>query len=152
MKVSGSFSIQQATFSNPKLQQQIDELSERARGWPEKANAQQAADISATLAGSFQLADEVITVPAMALNVPGAATKVEGQYGLDGKSLDFHGTVRTEATASEMVGGWKSLLVMPFDKLLKKNGAGVELPFKLNGTPSDPKLGLDFGHALKLPK
>jgi len=82
--------------------------------------------------------------------MPGATVAVEGEYGMEGAALNFHGTVRTKATASEMVAGWKSLLVMPFDRLLKKNGAGVELPFLLTGTQADPKLGLDFGHKTPL--
>ena len=151
MRLVGSFSILQATFSNPRLQQQIAELSERAQGWPEQATSQQAAPVAASLNGSFQLAEEQMTMPHIAFTIPGATTSLKGQYGLDGKSLDFHGTVRTQATASEMVGGWKSLLIMPFDKLLKKNGAGVELPFILSGTPGDPKLALDLDHALHLP-
>ena len=43
-----------------------------------------------------------------------------------------------------MLTGWKSLLAMPFDGLLKKNGAGVEVPIKISGTRSDPKVSLDF--------
>jgi hypothetical protein len=44
-----------------------------------------------------------------------------------------------------MLTGWKSILAMPFDPLLKKNGAGLQIPIKIDGTKSDPKLGLDLG-------
>lgn len=155
MYLNGSFAIQQGTFSNARLQQQIDDLSERAQGLPEKANAQQAAAVISSMKGSFTLANEQMDVTEMVYEIPGCTVRVDGRYGLDGASLDFHGNVRTQATASEMVGGWKSLLVMPFDRLLKKNGAGVEVPFKLSGTQSDPKLALDFGHktpTLPLPR
>jgi hypothetical protein len=43
-----------------------------------------------------------------------------------------------------MLTGWKSLLVKPFDGLLKKNGAGVEVPIKISGTKSAPKFGVDL--------
>ncbi len=33
---------------------------------------------------------------------------------------------------------------MPFDKLLKKDGAGLEVPITISGTESAPKLGLDM--------
>jgi hypothetical protein len=59
--------------------------------------------------------------------------------------------VRTQATASQMTTGWKSLLLTPFDKLLKKNGAGLELPIKVSGTRSTYDLGLDFPHDTKMP-
>ncbi|WP_348640828.1 AsmA-like C-terminal region-containing protein [Granulicella arctica] len=146
MRLQGSFSIEQATFSNPRLQQQIDDLSERAQGWPEKANAQQAVAITSSMKGSFLLENEQMNVPDMVFEMPGATVNVNGQYGLDGATMDFHGAVRTQATASQMIGGWKQLLVMPFDHLLKKNGAGMEVPFKLGGTQKDPKLALDFAH------
>jgi hypothetical protein len=145
MHLQGTFNIEQGVFNNASLQQQIDNLSERAQGWPEKANKQQAAAITSTMKGDFSLADEQMVVPSMTYAMPGATVGVEGRYGLDGAALDFHGTVRTQATASEMVGGWQQLLVMPFDRLLKKNGAGLEIPFKLGGTQKDPKLALDFG-------
>jgi hypothetical protein len=50
-----------------------------------------------------------------------------------------------QATVSRMVGGWKGLLLMPVDKYFQKNGAGTEIPFKIDGTRSDPHFGLDLG-------
>jgi hypothetical protein len=67
-----------------------------------------------------------------------------GQYSLDGNVFDFDGTVRTKATASEMLTGWKSIVAIPFDPLFKKNGAGLQVPIKISGTKSDPKIGLDL--------
>ena len=52
-------------------------------------------------------------------------------------TFEFHGKVRTEATASQMTTGWKSLLLTPFDGLLKKNGVGLELPIKVTGDAVD---------------
>jgi hypothetical protein len=49
-----------------------------------------------------------------------------------------------QTTVSRMVGGWKGVLLMPFDKVLQKNGAGTEVPFKIDGTKSDPHFDLDF--------
>ena len=58
---------------------------------------------------------------------------MDGQVQLVASTFEFHGKVRTEATASQMTTGWKSLLVKPFDGLLKKNGAGMEIPIKVTG-------------------
>jgi hypothetical protein len=44
-----------------------------------------------------------------------------------------------------MLTGWKSLLAKPFDKLLEKNGAGVQVPIMISGTRSAPKFGVDRG-------
>ena len=71
--------------------------------------------------------------------------KLAGVYSLDGARFAFTGTADMKATVSRMVGGWRGLLLMPFDRILQKNGAGTEVPFKIDGTKSDPHFGLDFG-------
>ena len=78
--------------------------------------------------------------------MPGAQVTMVGQIQLVESTFEFHGKVRTQATASQMTTGWKSVLLSPFDKLLKKNGAGLELPIKVTGTRSTYDLGLDFPH------
>jgi len=87
----------------------------------------------------------VLEVPKLDYRMPGAQVDLTGKYSLDGKTFDFDGTVRTKATASQMLTGWKSIVAMPFDRLLKKNGAGLEVPIKISGTESDPKMGVDLG-------
>jgi hypothetical protein len=69
-----------------------------------------------------------------------------GTYSLDGNIFDFHGTARLDAKVSQMVTGWKSILLKPVDPFFSKNGAGTEVPFKITGTKSEPHFGLDFHH------
>lgn len=69
-----------------------------------------------------------------------------GQYTLDGNTFDFYGKVRLDAELSHMVTGWKSVLLKPVDPFFKRNGAGTEVPIKITGTKSEPRIGLDFGH------
>jgi hypothetical protein len=76
---------------------------------------------------------------------------MEGKVQLVGSTFEFRGKVRTDATASQMTTGWKSLLLSPFDRLLKKNGAGVELPIKVTGTRSTYDLRLDFPYDTRAP-
>jgi hypothetical protein len=151
MRLQGTFAIKEAMLSDLKMQQQVDSLSERARGKPRLANAQDAAVVGSSLSGKFSQADAVVTVPELNYEVPGAQVLMNGQIQLVGSTFEFHGKVRTEATASQMTTGWKSLLLTPFDKLLKKNGAGLELPIKVTGTRSVYDLRLDFPHDTKMP-
>jgi hypothetical protein len=65
---------------------------------------------------------------------------------LDGNEFDFHGKARMDAKLSQMVTGWKSLLLRPVDPFFSKNGAGTEIPVKVTGTKSEPHFGVDFGH------
>ena len=57
--------------------------------------------------------------------IPGALVLMNGVYSMDGNLFEFKGHVRTDATASQMVTGWKSWLLKPVDPFLKKNGAGL---------------------------
>ncbi len=152
LRLAGRFALAEGSFSNARLQRQVDELSERAAGRRDRRVTVEAPPVAATLSGSCAMAEERVRLADVAFTMPGATVQGKGEYGLDGRTLAFEGTARTEATASEMVGGWKGLLVMPFDRLVQRHGAGVELPFRLSGTPAEPRLALDFGHGmLELP-
>jgi hypothetical protein len=67
---------------------------------------------------------------------------MDGVYSLNGEVFEFKGHVRTDATASQMTTGWKSLLLKPVDPFLKKNGAGLELPIQISGARGDVHFGL----------
>jgi hypothetical protein len=146
MKLEGTFGIHDAILNNPKMQEQLDTMSMRAQGKPHLANAQDAVVVTSIAEGKFSAANAVLDVSEMQYQMPGAQVKMTGQVQLVESTYEFHGTVRTEATASQMTTGWKSLLVKPFDGLLKKNGAGLELPIKVSGTRSTYDLRLDFPH------
>jgi hypothetical protein len=151
MRLEGTFAIHDALLNNEKMQQQLNAMSERAQGNPKLANAQDAAVATSSMSGTFSQADAVMTIPEVDYKMPGATVTMNGQIQLVGSTYEFHGKVRTEATASQMTTGWKSLLLVSFDKLLKKNGAGVELPIKVTGTRSTYDLRLDFPHDTKMP-
>jgi hypothetical protein len=151
VRLDGTFAIHDALLNNVKMQQQLDAMSERAQGKPKQANAQDAAVVGSSMAGTFSQADAVMQIPELNYQMPGAQVTMKGQIELIGSTYEFHGKVRTEATASQMTTGWKSLLLTPFDKLLKKNGAGVELPIKVTGTRSTYDLRLDFPHDTRAP-
>jgi hypothetical protein len=151
MRVQGTFAIRGATFSNAKWQETVDTLSMRAKGNPEEANAQDAERVTSEMRGSFALADAVLRVSGLHYEMPGAQADLTGKYGLDGETFDFAGTVRTKATASEMLTGWKSMVAKALDPLLKRNGAGLEIPITISGTKADPKLGVDLNKLFSHP-
>jgi hypothetical protein len=144
LHVQGTFTIHGVTFSNPKWQDTVDKLSERAQGRPQQANAQDAKVALSQMAGKFVLAGRALNVSDLNYQMPGAQVNLAGTYTLTGETLDFEGLVRTRATASQMLTGWKSIVAMPFDPLLKKDGAGVEVPIKVSGTKAEPKVGVEL--------
>jgi hypothetical protein len=153
LRLQGNFAIVNGRFSSDKIQRRIDELSLRSQGQVELA-AEQERDgkfevVHSQLRGDFNLADASLNLSNLHYDVPGASVKVAGIYTLDGAKFNFAGTADMQATVSRMVGGWKGVLLMPFDKVFQKNGAGTEVPFKIDGTRSDPHFGLDLDRMKK---
>ncbi len=143
MRLQGTFAIHGATLANAKWQDTVDNLSLRAQGNPKEVKSEVASVVPSQIAGSFTLGNGVLNLPKLSYQMPGTQVDLAGKYSLDGATFDFAGTVKTKATASQMLTGWKSIAAMPFDRLLKKDGAGVEVPVTVNGTSSDLKFGVD---------
>jgi len=144
--LNGGFSLKQIHFTNPDVQDKVDELSLRAEGHPKEAKAG-AEDVNSQMKGSFRMDDGELTLQGLHYSLPGATVDLGGVYTLDGRKFDFTGKVRTDAKISQMVASrWKSLMLKPADPFFHKNGAGAEIPVKVTGTNSAPKFGLDMGH------
>jgi AsmA-like C-terminal region len=153
LRLQGNFAIINGRFSSEKIQHGIDELSLRSQGEVELAT-QQARDgkiqlVRSQMRGDFNLMDAGLNLSNVHYDIPGASIKLAGVYTLDGAKFNLIGTADMQATVSRMVGGWKGLLLMPVDKYFQKNGAGTEVPFKIDGTKSDPHFGLDFDRLKK---
>lgn len=146
LKLDGNFKISGGEFSNEKIQTRINDLSLRAQGRPQMLKQLGNENVPSVLNGTFRLNDGVFTFSQLQFSVPGVHSAVTGQYSLDGNVFDFHGKLRMDAKLSQTITGWKSVLLKPVDPFLSKNGAGTEIPFKVTGTRSAPRFGLDFGH------
>jgi hypothetical protein len=145
IQLAGDLTIQGVEFSSAKLQDRVDALSLRAQGKPQEvklAGSDGKAEVASRMAVQFSLAHQLMTVPALRYEVPGARIAMDGVYSLDGNLFEFKGHVRTDATASQMVTGWRSVLLKAVDPFLKKNGAGVELPISVSGAKGDFRFGL----------
>jgi hypothetical protein len=149
MKLNGSFTLDDAQFTDAKIQQRIGDLSLRGQGQPKEAkNGDTASDVRSSMKSDFQMGGGVITLPDLKYSVPGADIDMEGTYGVEGGALNFTGTARMQATISQMVGGWKGFLLKPADRFFKKDGAGTEVPIYIGGTRDHPDFGVDF-HGVK---
>jgi hypothetical protein len=142
--LKGVFALDQAQFSSAKIQGDIKQLSLRGQGRPKEVKTTDPASIDSTMEGNFQMASGVITLPALTYTVPGTTIELKGTYGVEGGALNFLGNAKMEATVSQMVGGWKGLLLTPLDPYLKRDGAGTEIPIHIRGTREQPDFGIDF--------
>jgi hypothetical protein len=155
MQLSGNFHIQNVEFSSATLQDRIDGLSMRAQGKPEDvkvAGSDRKSEVSSDMAVTFSQANAEVLVSSLNYQIPGATVQLDGAYLFNGGVFDLRGHVRTTATASQMVTGWKSTLLKPFDDMFKKNGAGVQLPIQINGANGDFKLGFAMHGADETPQ
>ncbi len=144
LKLNGNFSLDDAAFTSAKIQDYVGQLSLRGQGDPKDAKPGEAANVRSAMLGDFTMAGGVVTLPDLKYTVPGAEIDLQGTYGVDGSILNFAGTVKTQATISQMVGGWKGFLLKPADQLFKKDGAGTEVAIHVDGTSEKPKFGIDF--------
>jgi hypothetical protein len=145
LKLNGSFTLDDAQFTAAKIQSEVAQLSLRGQGLPREAKSGQGADVRSTMQSDFTMADGVIALPHLKYTVPGAEIDLSGTYGVKGGLLNFTGKAKTDATVSQMVGGWKGALLKPADRFFRKDGAGTELPIHVGGTREEPKLGVDVG-------
>jgi hypothetical protein len=142
LRLQGSFALDQALFTSEKIQAKLLELSLRGQGRPQDVKTTDPASVRSAMHGNFLMGSGVITLPALEFTVPGAAIQLKGAYGLEGGALDFAGTAKLQATVSQMVGGWKGLLLKPADRFFKKDGAGTSVPIHIGGTRTEPQFGI----------
>lgn len=162
--LQGDFGIDEAAFTKPPRQTQVDELSERARGEKKDKDKDKNQDKNKTasesdtddpenvvlnLRGRVEVRDGVAKFSDLSLNVPGASARMSGSYYLFNQQIDLHGTLKTEAHLSQETRGFKSALLKPFDPLFKGRKAGAEVPVKVTGTYQNPQFGFDLMSKLK---
>lgn len=145
MALAGSFLLRNVRFNNPSIQDKVDGLSARAQGKPKEIavdSTDRQAQVSSMMSANFSLNHGLMDVHDLHYQIPGALVLMNGVYSTDGNLFEFKGHVRTDATASQMVTGWKSLLLKPVDRFLKKDGAGLQLPISISGTQGNVHFGL----------
>lgn len=144
IKLDGQFRLDNTRFTNEKFQARVEDLSLRGQGKPHALKDAAPESIAAAMQGGFHVASGVVTLPDLEYRVPGADIALQGTYGLDG-ALHFDGTARMVATVSQMVGGWKGMLLKPADRFFKKDGAGTQVPIRVRGTREAPEFAVDLG-------
>jgi hypothetical protein len=144
LKLEGNFHLPAAHFTNEKVQRRIDWLSVRSRGTNGAAQGQPERVVTSDLRGTFTLSEGVLSFSYLHFLVPGTHADMAGKYSMDGDTFDFHGLLKLNARLSQMMTGWKSILLKPLDPFFHKDGAGAEIPFRIGGTREAPRFGLDF--------
>lgn len=159
LEMAGSLRARGVELTDPKLQERVNGLSARATGGMRAGRVRDNAvrvqgrgDVASEMQATFTLSRGVMLVPSLRYEIPGATVAMDGVYLLDGRAFEFRGHARTEATASQMVTGWKSALLRPFDGMFKKDGAGLEIPVRITGSRDGYRLGFAMHGADETPR
>ncbi|HEY1939409.1 MAG TPA: hypothetical protein VGJ33_15880 [Candidatus Angelobacter sp.] len=146
VRLIGEFNIDPASFPSPNTQKGVDQLSERARGEKDKNKDFDADDdpsgferVISNLKGEVSLKDGTATFPDISFSVPGAQALGHGNYSLVTKRVNFHGTMRMQATVSQATTGAKSVFLKVLDPFFKKKSAGSQVNVAMTGTSSHPQ-------------
>jgi hypothetical protein len=145
LKLTGNFRVSKTHFTNDKVQAKVDNLSLRSQGKPKLAKDNIPDNVSFSLSGVFNLNAGLLSFSQLHFYAPGTLVNLTGKYSLDGNQFDFRGKARLDAKPSQLVTGWKSLLLKPVDPFFHKNGAGTEVAVKITGTKSEPHFGWNLG-------
>jgi AsmA-like C-terminal region len=146
LQLDGRFAIKEARFTNPAVHAKLVTLSRRSQG---KDDDDPSSRVLSNMRGDFSLKDGVVKFKRLTFEVPGAAVKLAGDYGLRSEQLNFAGTLAMQATISQAVGGGvKGALLKAIDPLFKKNGHGAVIPITIHGSREKPEFGLDVKKSL----
>jgi hypothetical protein len=144
MRLNGQFTVNDALFTNEKIQGRVNRLSHKAQGEP-KLGAE--GEETSELRGAFRMANGVVRFSRLNFGVQGAALSTAGTYDMDSGRLDFRGKLALEASLSQTMTGVKSFFLKAIDPFFRGKNGGAVLPIKITGTKDDPKYGIDlFDH------
>ena len=146
LAMSGQFGLGAAKFSDSQVQAKLQELSRRSQG---KDKEEPMLRVLTNLAGRFRVGSGMLTLSRLSFSVPGATVGLAGTYGLDSGAIDFRGTLRMQARMSDVVGGFKSIFLKPFNPLFSRDGAGTLLPIRITGTREAPRMGIEMGRIFR---
>lgn len=147
LQLWGRFDLSSAHFQSPKVEQRLLTLSDRARGITKsKEEDQPPTTVASNLFGVFRMGNGSIRFSKLQFSVPGAQIRLAGDYNLQTQQMDFNGVFRMQATLAETQSGIKRYLLIPFNPLFQKDGAGFQVPLTVAGNRRHPDLSVTVFH------
>jgi hypothetical protein len=140
VKLQGTFGIDDGSFSKPKTQTNVNELSAGARG----EKMEDAETVLTNLQGRVVLEGGIAKFSDLSFGIPGADASMYGTYSLLDHKIDLHGRMRVDTKISKTTTGMKSLLLKAMDPFFKKKNKGEVVPVHITGTYEHPLFGLDL--------
>ena len=141
IQLEGDFGIGAAHFTNPVREQQVTELSERARGQGDKVDDGDLPPerVLSDLRGHVLLRHGRARFSHLTFTVPGATAQMQGTYDLISERINLHGTLHMLAKPSEATSGVKSFLLKVLNPFTKKDKRNRPISFSITGTYDKPE-------------
>jgi hypothetical protein len=146
LELTGTFSLNEARFSNVNVQQRINMLSQRGKGI--ETGDGDGPSVVSRLSGDFTLRAGTLAFSRLSFGVPGAVVQIAGTCDLRREALDFRGHLLLDASLAETTSGWKAVLAKVAHPLFRRPGGGSKLPIRISGPVEKPEFGLDVRRAL----
>jgi hypothetical protein len=143
LDLKGSCIIGSEHFTNPKVQQPVDALTQSAAGEDKKQQAEDPETVLSQFAGQVSVKNGVATLSNVSFSAPGTRAQLQGAYNLVDRKVDLHGTLYTNGKLDDTTSGFKALVLKAVGPLLKQKSVTV-VPFAITGTSSHPSFALDF--------
>ena len=140
VRLRGNFGVDNANFSKPETQRDVDALSAGARGM----NKEDPETVLTHLNGQVDLVDGEAKFTDLSFGVPGANARFHGTYSVLNYKIDLHGSMRVDTKISKTSNGLKSFLLKVMDPFFKKKRKGEVVPVHIEGTYEKPQFGLDL--------
>jgi hypothetical protein len=152
VRLTGDFGVAGAKFTKATRQEPVNELSESASGIKVKHDERDVEDertVVSNLRGHVVVQSGTAKLSSVSFEFPGAVAEMAGTFELISRNVDIHGTLRTTGSISDASTGFKAMMLKVATPFLKKKTTTV-VPFAITGTASNPLVGLDIAHKLKL--
>lgn len=149
LALDGDFDIANGHLETPKTREKVDQFSASAQGQKKSGSGEgpspedTAVDVPARLSGHVVLRNTVASLTDIAFSVPGVDARMRGTFNVVNKKIDFHGSVRTDATLAQQTTGIKTVFAKALDPLFKKK-RGTVIPVVVDGTYHSPHFGIDL--------
>jgi len=101
-------------------------------------------DLPAEFSGAFRLQEANLDISKLQFAVRGVNATMKGSYGLASEQLNFVGDVRLAVPVSQTMTGAKRVVLVPFDPIFMRHGAGTYLPLSIAGTRSQPQIKVSW--------
>ena len=136
--------MDRAEFTKARVQDKVDAFSTKARGVKDDTPD----PVVSNFRGTFKMRDGAIHFSNVTFAMPGARVNVSGRFMMESQALDFRGIVRLDAKLSQLTTGVKSFFLRDRRRAVPSRRHHRRADHH-RGTADKPKVGLDFGKAVK---